>query len=471
MMNISREEPENSKELAKVTQQLAQLLKPKNGKDGADGRDIEIRVTADFIQARLMGDAWNNLISVADLKGDKGDKGLDGKNGLDGKDGVGKNGLDGKNGLNGKDGKDGKDGDQLRLRKDRTHIQWKLDNDTEWKNLVSLEELRGPAGVNQVVYSGGGNAGQASSGETPPPSEGAVDSVNGQTGVVVLDQDDVPDGSTNKQYSQTEKTKLAGIETGAEVNNISDANATDLTDGGATTLHTHTVTKSDVGLGSVDNTADTAKPVSTAQQTALDLKENLSNKDTDITLAADSDTKYPSQKATKAYVDSKNRFMRYLKPHHWAIATTSATYVAGTVYLMQIDVPRDCTVDGINISNAATIAGNVRAGLYGPISLTTENPNASALVAESASTAQSGANASQFIPFSTPVAITKGKYYLALQVDNATATINRHGNVRQVTGWTGTYARSGGYGAFTNPCPTYTDTPSNMPGMVLRVSV
>jgi hypothetical protein len=37
------------------------------------------------------------------------------------------------------------------------------------------------------------------------------------------------------------------------------------------------ITKSMVGLGSVDNTADTAKPVSTAQQTALNLKANLSN--------------------------------------------------------------------------------------------------------------------------------------------------------------------------------------------------
>ena len=35
------------------------------------------------------------------------------------------------------------------------------------------------------------------------------------------------------------------------------------------------ITKTMVGLGSVDNTADTAKPVSTAQQTALDLKANL----------------------------------------------------------------------------------------------------------------------------------------------------------------------------------------------------
>ena len=35
------------------------------------------------------------------------------------------------------------------------------------------------------------------------------------------------------------------------------------------------ITKSMVGLGSVDNTADTAKPVSTAQQTALNLKADL----------------------------------------------------------------------------------------------------------------------------------------------------------------------------------------------------
>ncbi len=37
------------------------------------------------------------------------------------------------------------------------------------------------------------------------------------------------------------------------------------------------LTKTDVGLASVDNTADTAKPVSTAQQTALNLKANLAS--------------------------------------------------------------------------------------------------------------------------------------------------------------------------------------------------
>jgi hypothetical protein len=104
---------------------------------------------------------------------------------------------------------------------------------------------------------------------------GAVDSVNGATGVVVLDQDDVGDGTTYKQYSATEKTKLAGIATGAT------ANQSDATTNAAIALKadiaspTFTgtvsgVTKAHVGLGNVDNTSDTGKPVSTAQQTAID---------------------------------------------------------------------------------------------------------------------------------------------------------------------------------------------------------
>lgn len=40
---------------------------------------------------------------------------------------------------------------------------------------------------------------------------------------------------------------------------------------------TVTLAKADVGLGSVDNTSDAAKPVSTETQTALDLKANLAS--------------------------------------------------------------------------------------------------------------------------------------------------------------------------------------------------
>lgn len=76
-----------------------------------------------------------------------------------------------------------------------------------------------------------------------PPSGGgggAVDSVNGQTGVVVI-------------------------------------------------------TKSDVGLGNVDNTSDANKPVSTATQTALNLKEVLANKAIDFSTV--NDILYPTTKA------------------------------------------------------------------------------------------------------------------------------------------------------------------------------
>jgi hypothetical protein len=54
---------------------------------------------------------------------------------------------------------------------------------------------------------------------------GAVTSVNTQIGDVVLNQDNILDGTTNKQYSLTEKNKLAGIAAGAEVNVNADWNA------------------------------------------------------------------------------------------------------------------------------------------------------------------------------------------------------------------------------------------------------
>ncbi|TCC96040.1 beta strand repeat-containing protein [Pedobacter hiemivivus] len=75
----------------------------------------------------------------------------------------------------------------------------------------------------------------------------------------------------------------------------------------ATTLQERTPlqVKEALGLDLVDNTSDAAKPVSTATQTALNLKEDKVNKITDGTFSANSDTNYPSEKATKTYVDKK----------------------------------------------------------------------------------------------------------------------------------------------------------------------
>lgn len=55
------------------------------------------------------------------------------------------------------------------------------------------------------------------------------------------------------------------------------ADASALTTHTSNTSNPHSVTKAQVGLGSVDNTSDAGKPVSTAQQTALDLKANIAD--------------------------------------------------------------------------------------------------------------------------------------------------------------------------------------------------
>ncbi len=66
-----------------------------------------------------------------------------------------------------------------------------------------------------------------------------------------------------------------------------------------------TLDKSAVGLANVDNTSDANKPVSTATTTALNAKLNTAQLDVDGTLAANSDAKLASQKATKTYVDTQ----------------------------------------------------------------------------------------------------------------------------------------------------------------------
>jgi len=67
--------------------------------------------------------------------------------------------------------------------------------------------------------------------------------VLGSNIVSAFDMDDITDGSTyvktENNYTDAEVSKLSGIEALAEVNNISDVNATDLTDAGDSALHYH----------------------------------------------------------------------------------------------------------------------------------------------------------------------------------------------------------------------------------------
>lgn len=67
-------------------------------------------------------------------------------------------------------------------------------------------------------------------------------------------------GLSTEDYTTAEKSKLAGIAAGAQVNAVTSV---------ATKTGAVTLVKGDVGLANVDNTADVDKPVSTATATAL----------------------------------------------------------------------------------------------------------------------------------------------------------------------------------------------------------
>lgn len=67
-------------------------------------------------------------------------------------------------------------------------------------------------------------------------TDGGTTTLHNHDGRYVEDDEYV---HTDNNFTNALKTKLDGIETGAEVNNISDTDANDLTDGGTTTLHNH----------------------------------------------------------------------------------------------------------------------------------------------------------------------------------------------------------------------------------------
>ena len=83
----------------------------------------------------------------------------------------------------------------------------------------------------------------------------------------VQDALDAHTDNTDIHFTATERTKLSGIEAGAQKNAV-----TGIKGNSESSYRTGNVniTKANVGLGNVDNTSDANKPVSTAQQTAID---------------------------------------------------------------------------------------------------------------------------------------------------------------------------------------------------------
>lgn len=155
----------------------------------------------------------------------------------------------------------------------------------------------------------------------------------------------VPNVATNDQTpTYTEATTLAKLTSGEKLSvafgKIAKA-VTDLIAHIADKSNPHGVTKTQAGLGNVDNTSDADKPISKAQQTALNLKLNTSLKGAANGLAElDSAGKVPAAQLPSFVDDVLEGYYYNSKFYIEAAHTTEITGETGKIY---VDLPTNKT--------------------------------------------------------------------------------------------------------------------------------
>lgn len=173
--------------------------------------------------------------------------------------------------------------------------------------------------------------------------------------------------------------------------------------------------------------------------------------------------------------DAYKTNIRYIKPLHWAPASTSlASPADGRVSLALVQVTQRCQLKAIGWINGSAVQDNIYVGLYNAV---WDAANARFTAAggsikyTSPELTQVGTNVYQEHILTTNVVLEEGFYYMFIETEGTTTTYQRQANQDQSTGWVQFYTRSGGFGAPTDPCPAITATGSNVPAMTLRVIV
>lgn len=133
------------------------------------------------------------------------------------------------------------------------------------------------------------------------------------------------------------------------------ATKTELTAHTGNTSNPHGVTAAQVGLGNVDNTSDADKPISTATQAALDLKQNI----TDNTLETTSKTVPGAINETKTRIDNIDQTLDLKKVFAYGVEwtdegvlTSSALTRIGNLQ-MHKDLPIQSAMYGCIVKNGA----------------------------------------------------------------------------------------------------------------------
>ena len=247
---------------------------------------------------------------------------------------------------------------------------------------------------------------------------GAVDSVNGQTGVVVLDAGDV--GADPAGTAAGLVDDLSGVTNAATA-------------------------RTNLGLGNVDNTSDANKPVSSAQQTALDGKAAASHSHSgaDITSGTVATARLGSGTADSTTFlrgDSTwaHPMVRELPLSSGSfvalpaagVGTVGANGAAGRLYLIPIWLPAG-TYDRVGVATTAAGTATWRLGAY-KADPSTLMPDGTALVQEfgTINLSVSPGNLLITTTFTVP---TSALYWMAVLVDS-------YSSAPSVSGWHAGYA-------------------------------
>ncbi len=161
---------------------------------------------------------------------------------------------------------------------------------------------------------------------------------------------------------------------------------------------------------------------------------------------------------------------RWIIPYFTGITTANATSAASTtVFAEETNVTNSDFACGISfVTGAATDAGVMIAGIYGPVP-TLDTVSGAPLLVQATATEQNNAavNTGQIITLPT-TRINPGLYYLAIQFQSTSTQYQRNANQTQVVGWTQTITNSTSSQNLPATASGPTNSPSSMPGLRLQ---
>lgn len=239
-------------------------------------------------------------------------------------------------------------------------------------------------------------------------------SANNYTHPATHSADMIVDGTTNKAYTGTEKSKLAGISAGADVSVNPDWNATSgkaqilnkpttISGYGINDVHSKEqidallqerelfiapgtseqyfngdkiwkqLNKESVGLSNVDNTSDYNKPISQSTQNALDSKSDLSHSHSpeDILLVM------PISKGGTGLseIGQPNQILKVNALGNGLEYASTSESSSGTVTSVSMTVPTGLTVTGSPVTTAGTFSVTLASGYSIPTTMNQTNWN------------------------------------------------------------------------------------------------